>query len=186
MLALYIDELDRLPAELRAGDLPWLLTEGLEERLSPIAGIDPSASVAATAVIEGPVRVGARCSIGPGAVLRGGVWLDDDVRIGPSCEIKASLVFRRTAVAHLSYVGNSVLGSDVNLEAGAVLANHWNERGGAEIHVVRDGRAIATGVRKFGALIGDRARIGANAVTSPGTLLRPEAVVPRLALVEQT
>ena len=186
MLPAYIRELDRLPDALRAAALPWELTEALEARLIGMAGIDPSATVAPTAVLEGPVRVGARCSIGPGAVLRGGVWLDDDVRIGPSCEIKTSVFFRSTAVAHLSYVGNSVLGSDVNVEAGAVLANHWNERGGAEIHVVHDGRRIATGVHKFGALVGDGARIGANAVTSPGTLLPPGAVVPRLGLVEQT
>jgi bifunctional N-acetylglucosamine-1-phosphate-uridyltransferase/glucosamine-1-phosphate-acetyltransferase GlmU-like protein len=186
VLSAFIHDLGRLPPELRAGDLPWCLTEGIDDRLTAIAGIDRSASVAATAVIDGPVRVGARCGIGPGAVLRGGVWLDDDVRIGPSCEIKASLIFRSTTVAHLSYVGNSVLGSDVNLEAGSVLANHWNERAGAEIHVIYEGRTIATGVRKFGALIGDGARIGANAVTSPGTLLPPGAVVPRLGLIEQT
>jgi len=91
-----------------------------------------------------------------------------------------------TAIAHLAYVGNSVLGSGVNIEAGAVLANHWNERGGEDVRVRCDGRLLRTGVRKFGALVADGVCIGADAVTSPGTLLPPGAIVPRLGLVAQT
>jgi UDP-N-acetylglucosamine diphosphorylase / glucose-1-phosphate thymidylyltransferase / UDP-N-acetylgalactosamine diphosphorylase / glucosamine-1-phosphate N-acetyltransferase / galactosamine-1-phosphate N-acetyltransferase len=65
------------------------------------------------------------------------------------------------------------------MEAGAVLANHFSEHADKQIWVQVEGELTATGVTKFGALISDRSRIGANAVTSPGTLLTPGSVVPR-------
>jgi len=67
-----------------------------------------------------------------------------------------------------------------------VLANRFNERADKQIWVRIDGELIPTGVTKFGALIGDGSRIGANAVTSPGTLLPPGSMVPRLGLVDQS
>jgi len=144
-----------------------------------------SAVVHDSAVLTGPVIVSARCRIGPGALLRAGTWLDEDVTIGPHSEIKGSLIFTRSAAAHRNYVGDSIIGQDANLEAGAVLANHFNERTDKRIFVRLDGRTVATGLTKFGAALGDGTRIGANAVTTPGTLLPPGSVVPRLALVDQ-
>jgi UDP-N-acetylglucosamine diphosphorylase / glucose-1-phosphate thymidylyltransferase / UDP-N-acetylgalactosamine diphosphorylase / glucosamine-1-phosphate N-acetyltransferase / galactosamine-1-phosphate N-acetyltransferase len=73
----------------------------------------------------------------------------------------------------------------VNLEAGVVLANHYNERQDRSISVLRHGTAVPTGRVKFGAVLGDGCRLGANSVTSPGTLLPPGAIVPRLTLVDQ-
>jgi NDP-sugar pyrophosphorylase family protein len=144
-----------------------------------------SAVVHESAVLTGPVIVSAGCRIGPGAVLRAGTWLDEEVTIGPHSEVKGSLLFTRSAAAHRNYVGDSILGQDVNLEAGAVLANHFNERTDKRVFVRLDGRTAATGLTKFGAVLGDGTRIGANAVTTPGTLLPPHSVVARLALVDQ-
>jgi len=72
--------------------------------------------------------------------------LDCDVRVGPSCEVKASCVFRGSALAHLNYVGDSLIGAGVYLEAGAVLANHFNERRDKQIAVVFAARLVQTGV----------------------------------------
>jgi acetyltransferase-like isoleucine patch superfamily enzyme len=72
----------------------------------------------------------------------------------------------------------------VNLEAGVVLANHFNERADRQISAVLAGNAMPTGLEKFGAILGDGCRVGANSVTSPGTLLPPGTVVPRLTLIE--
>ena len=105
--------------------------------------------------------------------------------VGPHSEVKASLIFEGSVAAHRNYVGDSIIGQDVNLEAGAVLANHFNERADKRIFVRVGGQAAATGLTKFGAVLGDRTRIGANAVTTPGTLLPPGSVVPRLGLVDQ-
>jgi UDP-N-acetylglucosamine diphosphorylase / glucose-1-phosphate thymidylyltransferase / UDP-N-acetylgalactosamine diphosphorylase / glucosamine-1-phosphate N-acetyltransferase / galactosamine-1-phosphate N-acetyltransferase len=73
----------------------------------------------------------------------------------------------------------------VNLEAGSILANFRNERPDKEIRVRIGTELQATGVEKFGALVGDGARIGANAVIAPGALIRPGQVVPRLSLLDQ-
>ena len=143
-----------------------------------------SADVAESALLTGPVIISAGCRIGPGALLRAGTWLDEDVTIGPHAEIKASLIFMRSVAAHRNYVGDSIIGLDV--DAGqAVLALSFNERTDKRIFVRVGGQAVATGLTKFGAVLGDGTRIGANAVTTPGTLLPPHSVVPRLGLVDQ-
>ncbi len=162
-----------------------LRTLGAEFALADEVAVHREAVVETGAVIRGPAVVSAGCVVGAHAYLRGGVFLDRDVRVGPSCEVKASFVFQGAALAHLNYVGDSLIGSRVNIEAGAVLANRFNEREDKRIVVVAGGRVITTGVEKFGALVGDDSRIGANAVTTPGTLLPPRSVVRRLELVDQ-
>jgi len=137
------------------------------------------------AVIRAPAIVSDRCVVSANAYLREGVFLDREVRIGPSCEVRASFVFRGSALAHLNYVGNSLIGSGVNLEAGAILANHFNERQDKRITLVVGSRRVATDAEKFGALVGDGSCIGANAVTTPGTILPPRSIVGRLELVDQ-
>lgn len=82
-------------------------------------------------------------------------------------------------------MGDSLIGTDVNLEAGSVIANHHNDRSDKDVWVCDENVFFNTGVTKFGALIGDHSRIGANAVCSPGTVLPPHAIVRRLELVEQ-
>jgi UDP-N-acetylglucosamine diphosphorylase / glucose-1-phosphate thymidylyltransferase / UDP-N-acetylgalactosamine diphosphorylase / glucosamine-1-phosphate N-acetyltransferase / galactosamine-1-phosphate N-acetyltransferase len=151
----------------------------------PQIAVHRTAAVADSAEISGPAIIGPGTRVGPGAILRAGVWTDEQVTIGPHSEVKASLIFARSAAAHRNYVGDSIVGEDVNLEAGAVLANHFNEREDKRIFALVAGNATATGLVKFGAVVGDRCRIGANAVTSPGTLLPPGTVVARLALIDQ-
>ncbi len=153
--------------------------------VSSQVAVHRTAVVANTAEISGPAIIGPGCRVGPGAILRAGVWTDEQVTIGPHSEVKGSLIFAGAAIAHRNYVGDSVVGQDVNLEAGAVLANHFNERSDKRIFALVAGEAVATGLVKFGAVVGDRCRIGANAVTSPGTLLPPGTVVARLALIDQ-
>lgn len=143
------------------------------------------AVVEAGVVIRAPAIVSDGCVVSAHAYLREGVFLDREVRIGPSCEVRASFVFPGSALAHLNYVGNSLIGGGVNLEAGAILANHFNERQDKRITVVISGRRVATDAEKFGALVGDGSRIGANAVTTPGTILPPRSIVGRLELVDQ-
>ena len=144
-----------------------------------------SATVESGAVIKGPAVIGPRCFIAAGAYLRGGVWLEEACVIGPGAELKSSFVFGGSKLAHFNFVGDSILGSDVNLEAGSILANFRNERSNKEIKVRIGTQLHGTGVEKFGALVGDGVRIGANAVIAPGALIRPGQVVPRLSLLDQ-
>ncbi|HEX7550960.1 MAG TPA: LpxA family transferase [Candidatus Methylomirabilis sp.] len=192
-----VDALTTFPL-LASHDAPWsmvthaaalvcaaLRTLGLEYTITDAVAVHHTAVVEAGAVLRGPAIVSRGCVVAAHATLRGGAFLDEGVRIGPSCEVKASFVFRGSALAHLNYAGDSLIGADVNLEAGAVLANHFNERTDKRISVVIGGRIVPTGVEKFGALVGDGSRIGTNAVTTPGAIIRPKSIVGRLTLVDQ-
>jgi bifunctional N-acetylglucosamine-1-phosphate-uridyltransferase/glucosamine-1-phosphate-acetyltransferase GlmU-like protein len=129
--------------------------------------------------------ISANCFVAAHAYLRGGVILSENCTIGPGSEIKSSIIGRNSALAHFNFVGDSMIGSEVNFEAGAVIANHFNERKDKTIFIKCGAKIYKLPVQKFGALIGDRCRIGANAVLSPGTILDRETVVKRLALIEQ-
>lgn len=189
------DELASLGgAAAAAWSLPALmpqLIDTLIRRLDDgydIAGdiaIHRTAQVEPGVTLKGPMVIGPGCRIGAGAYLRGGVWLDEACVIGPGVEIKTSALFAGTRLAHFNFVGDALLGEDVNMEAGSIIANHRNESGGANVRVLHDGRVVDTGVAKFGALVGDGCRIGANAVIAPGALLRPGTIVERLALIDQ-
>ena len=178
---------------------PWNMISHLPDLLiQEIAHLDPqqfriehqiaihrSATVEAGAILKPPMIIHANCRIGAHAYLRGGVCLGSNVNIGPSCEIKASVIAQQSAIAHLSFVGDSLIGSAVNVEAGAVFANHYNERMDKTIRIFYLGNKIETNVIKFGALVGDKVKIGANAVLSPGTILAKGQVVGRLELIAQ-
>jgi len=147
--------------------------------------IHRTATIEPGAVLKGPLIVGPGCFVAAGAYLRGGCWLDANCIVGPGAELKSSFVFAGSKLAHFNFVGDSILGRGVNLEAGAIVCNYRNERADKEIRVCIGDQRVATGVDKFGALIGDGARIGANAVVAPGALLAAATVVPRAALLDQ-
>ncbi|MBT5871921.1 MAG: LpxA family transferase [Candidatus Latescibacteria bacterium] len=148
--------------------------------------IHPGAIISDSAVIDGPALISNGCELKTNAYLREGVMLAPGCIIGSAVELKASVIGEGTALAHFNYVGNSVLGSRVNMEAGAVVANHHNESPGKSVVINYAGDTVNTGAMKFGALVGDDSKVGANAVLSPGTILLPETVVGRLALIDQS
>jgi NDP-sugar pyrophosphorylase family protein len=131
------------------------------------------------ALLKGPLIIGAECFIASGSLLRGGCWLGAGCIIGPGAELKTSFVFSGSKLAHFNFVGDSVLGHGVNLEAGSIVANYRNERADKEVLVRIEGQLQRTGCDKFGALLGDQCRIGANAVLAPGALLAAARVVGR-------
>ncbi len=149
--------------------------------------IHRSARIEPGAVLKGPLILGAGCFVASGAYLRGGNWVDANCSLGPGVELKSSFVFAGTALAHFNFVGDSVLGAGVNLEAGSIVCNHRNERADKIIQVRsgKGGTLQPTGCEKFGALMGDGVRVGANAVIAPGALLVPGHVVGRAALLDQ-
>jgi NDP-sugar pyrophosphorylase family protein len=175
------------------GGAPWNVTQHAPERVAAIIreiGGDYdlrdgtaghfTAVVESGATLKGPIVIVHRCVVAGSALLRGGVFLDEDCIVGPAVELKSTFLFKGAKVAHLSFVGDSVLGAAVNLEAGSVVANYRNE---LEIEVA--GEVIDSGVDKFGALIGDGSRVGANAVIAPGAIVPRNSRVPRLGLIDQ-
>lgn len=167
------------------------IVHGLLDGLGSDFRIEGGIAVHRTATVEGgaslkpPVIVGPRCLVAQGSMIRDGCWVDEDCVMGPGSELKTAILFRGSKLAHFNFVGDSVLGADVNLEAGAIIANHRNELAEKEILIVHGDRTIETGTTKFGALVGDGTRIGANAVVAPGAILAPRTIVERLALIDQ-
>lgn len=141
--------------------------------------IHRSAIVEPGALLKPPLIISADCFIASGALLRGGCWLDAHCIIGPGAELKTSFVFSGSKLAHFNFVGDSVLGHGINLEAGSIVANYRNERDDKEVQVRVAGLLQRTGCDKFGALLGDQCRIGANAVLAPGAVLAPASVIGR-------
>ena len=137
------------------------------------------------AVIKGPAIIGPNSFVAAGAYVRGGCWLEADCILGPGAELKSSFVFGGSKLAHFNFVGDSVLGSEVNFEAGSIIANYRNESADPTISFIYRGERVDAGAEKFGAVVGDRTRIGANAVIAPGAILPPDTIVPRLSLVDQ-
>jgi bifunctional N-acetylglucosamine-1-phosphate-uridyltransferase/glucosamine-1-phosphate-acetyltransferase GlmU-like protein len=198
-VARYVADMASTPWAACADLEPWLLVSQVAERvlqrlqqlqrdeynLTADVAVHRSATIEGGAVLKGPLIVGARCWVASGATLRGGNWIAEDCTFGPGTELKSSFIFAGTKLAHFNFVGDSILGAGVNLEAGSIICNHRNERADKQIFVVRDGALHATGVSKFGALVGDRCRIGANAVVAPGALLAAGTVVARTQLIDQ-
>lgn len=173
----------------RASHFIYQLIESISKDefiISDGIAIHASASIEPGAILKKPAIIGPKCLIAAGAYIREGCWLEDSCFLGPGTEVKSSFIFKGSRLAHFNYVGNSIIGQDVNLEAGSIIANHYNERVDKEIYVIRNGQKVHTGVTKFGALVGDGCRIGANAVIAPGSLMLPKQIVGRLALFEQS
>lgn len=147
--------------------------------------IHQTAVIGHNVTIKAPAILSENCFVGANSYLRNGVYLAPGAKVGISCEVKTSVILEGSAVAHFNFIGDSIIGHDVNIEAGAILANHYNERKDDTVFVCIDGQRVSTGLHKFGALVGDDSRIGANAVLSPGTLLKAGSIVGRLELVEQ-
>jgi len=146
--------------------------------------IHKTADVEATAVVRGPAIIEAGARVGCNALIRNGAFVGRDSIVGAHCEFKNSVIMQGSACGHLNFVGESLIGSGVNLEAGAVLANHYNELKDKNVWVKNGDELIDTGHIKFGSIIGDGSRIGANAVLYPGIILPKNTVIERLELVK--
>lgn len=179
--------------------LPWQITANLDEIIQQILpSLDPkdyfidqrqaihkTAIVEPTAQLKGSMIIGPECFIANGSLVRGGVILDAACTIGHGSELKTAILFAGAKLAHLNFVGDSILGAAVNIEGGAVIANYRNEWVNKEIKVFYQNQYIATGIVKFGALIGDHSRVGANAVIAPGAILKPSTIVKRGEVIDQ-
>lgn len=127
------------------------------------------------AYIKGPAVIGKNCFIAHGAYIRDNVILGNNVQVGHPSEIKNSVIVGNTAVAHLNYICDSILGSNINVGAGAKTANLRLDDKNVRVKVGEE--FIDTGLRKFGAIIGDGCKIGVNAVLNPGTVLGKRCLV---------
>jgi NDP-sugar pyrophosphorylase family protein len=162
----------------------------LRGTVAPGAFVGPDVSLAEGAVVEPGAYVAGPTVIGPGAVVRHGAYVRGFAVVGARCivghasEVKSSVLFDDSAAPHFAYVGDSILGRRVNIGAGTKLSNfglfsfpelftgHL-----PSIQLTIDGTVYDTGMPKLGAILGDDAQTGCNAVTAPGCLVGPRTVV---------
>lgn len=116
-------------------------------------------------VIEGNVLIGKNCHIGPNCYIRGNTSIGDNSIIGNAVEIKNSIIYPHARISHLSFVGDSIIGSHVNLGAGTIISNFRHD--GKNHRMMIAGELVDTGREKMGAIIGDGVRTGINTSIYP-------------------
>jgi bifunctional UDP-N-acetylglucosamine pyrophosphorylase/glucosamine-1-phosphate N-acetyltransferase len=171
---------------------PWDILEANKRILNKIKA-EILGEVSEKATLIGKVYVAKNAKIKPGSVIEGPAFIDEEVEVGPNslirpytslgkkskigncCEVKNSVIMNNAKIAHLSYIGDSVIGEFCNIGAGVKIANlKLNEE---TVKVIIKGKKVDTGRRKLGAFLGDNVKIGINASIMPGVKIGPSAII---------
>lgn len=150
-------------------DLGEKLDKGEYNEISPKVWIHKSASVAPTAYIGAPCIIGAETEIRHCAFIRGSALVGRGCVIGNSVELKNVIIFDEVQVPHFNYAGDSILGYKSHMGAGSITSNVKSDQTLVTVNT-GEGR-IETGLKKFGAILGDFVEIGCNSVLNPGTVI---------------
>jgi len=154
---------------------------GLENKCEGVAFIGENVFIGEGTVVEdgamikGPAIIGRNCQIRHNAYIREHVLIGDNCTVGNSTELKNALLFNNAVAPHFNYLGDSILGFKAHVGAGVILSNFKSFPGNIMIEL--DGKPFDTGLRKFGALIGDHAEVGCNSVLNPGSIIGRNSVV---------
>lgn len=135
----------------------------------------PDVKLPTYCTIIGPCWIGPGTEIRPGAFIRGNVIVGAGCVLGNACEFKNCLLMDKVQVPHFSYVGDSILGNGAHLGAGAICSNLRLDQKAVSVRTFE--RVYDTGLRKFGAILGDAAEVGCNSVLNPGSVLGKRALV---------
>lgn len=131
--------------------------------------IAKSAKVAPTAFIGGPAIIGKETEVRHCAFIRGAAIVGDNSVVGNSVELKNVILFNNVQVPHYNYVGDSILGYKSHMGAGSITSNLKSDR---SLVVIKNGdEKLETGLKKFGAMLGDHVEVGCNSVLNPGTVI---------------
>jgi bifunctional UDP-N-acetylglucosamine pyrophosphorylase/glucosamine-1-phosphate N-acetyltransferase len=144
-----------------------------DARVEGAVVVEEGATVESGVVIEGPAIVREGASVGPNAYVRGATVLGPNAHVGHAVEVKNSVLMEGATAGHLAYVGDSILGPDVNLGAGTTIANLRHD--GEHVRHTVKGERVSTGRRKFGAVLGEGAKTGVNTSINAGVTLSPGA-----------
>lgn len=137
--------------------------------------LDEGSIIRSGVYIKGPVHIGKNCDIGPNSYIRGKSYFADNVHVGNAVEIKNTIIMENTNVSHLSYVGDSILGSNCNIAAGTNIANLRFDNKTVKTNVKN--KKEDTGRRKLGAIVGDGVKTGINSSLSPGVKIGTESTI---------
>ena len=161
---------------------PWEALKGIKDFILELGGtlgneyreisksvwVHSTAKIAPTAYLGAPCIIGANTEVRHCAFIRGSALIGEGCVIGNSVEVKNAIIFDETQVPHFNYVGDSILGWHAHMGAGAVTSNVKSDK---SLVVVHGDENIETGIKKFGAMLGDFAEIGCNSVLNPGTVI---------------
>ncbi len=143
--------------------------------------IAKSAKVAPTASLNGPLIIDEDAEVRHCAFVRGNAIVGKGAVVGNSTELKCTLIFDKVQVPHYNYVGNSVLGFKSHMGAGSITSNLKSDKSLVTVNV--DGEKVETGMKKFGAILGDCVEVGCNSVMNPGTVIGKNTNVYPLSMV---
>lgn len=146
--------------------------------------IAKSATVAPSATVNGPTIIGKNTELRTGAFIRGAVIVGEGCVVGNSCELKNAILFDSVQVPHFNYIGDSILGYRSHTGAGAITSNVKSDK--SLVSVKTDGEPINTGLKKFGAMLGDFVEVGCNSVLNPGTVVGRNTNIYPLSSVRGT
>ncbi len=161
-------------------------TLSTDEYYSPSDGvwIAKSATVAANATINAPCIIGKNTEVRTGAFIRGNALVGEGCVVGNSCELKNAILFDSVQVPHFNYIGDSILGYRSHTGAGAITSNVKSDK--TLVKVKTENGFIETGLKKFGAMLGDFVEVGCNSVLNPGTVIGKNTNVYPLSCVRGT
>ena len=164
-------------------ELGTSLSEEEYEKVGENIWIAKTATVAPTAYIKGPAIIGKNAEIRHCAFIRGKVIVGECSVVGNSTELKNVILFNKVQVPHYNYVGDSILGYKAHMGAGSITSNVKSDK---KLVVVKDGKEkIETGLKKFGAMIGDEAEVGCGSILNPGTVIGKNSNIYPLSSVRK-
>ena len=162
---------------------PWQALAGIQDliltlgptlgeeytEVAPTVWVHKTAQVAPTAYLGAPCIIGANTEVRHCAFIRGSALVGDGCVVGNSVELKNVILFDCVQVPHYNYVGDSILGYKSHMGAGSLTSNAKSDK--TPVVVKNGGEAIPTGLKKFGAMVGDFVEVGCNSVLNPGTVV---------------
>jgi NDP-sugar pyrophosphorylase family protein len=151
------------------------------EQISDQIWVARDCRIAPTACLNGPLIIGHETEVRHCAYIRGSALIGDGCVVGNSTEIKNCILFNLVQVPHFNYVGDSILGFKAHMGAGSITSNVKGDH--SPINLRLGDASMPTGLKKFGALLGDFVEVGCNSVLNPGTIIGRNSQIYPLALV---
>lgn len=158
-----------------------LLSKDEYEEIKENVWAAKSAVIFPTAYLNGPVIIGKNTEVRHGAFIRGSSLVGDSAVVGNSTELKNVILFNNVQVPHYNYVGDSILGYRSHMGAGSITSNVKSDK--TLVTVKYQGEKITTGLKKFGAILGDCVEVGCNSVLNPGSIICPNSNIYPLSMV---
>lgn len=162
-------------------DLGSTLSTDEYDKVGEDIWIAKSAKVAKTAYINGPCIIGKNTEVRHCAFIRGNALVGEGCVVGNSTELKNVIIFNCVQVPHYNYVGDSVLGYKSHMGAGSITSNVKQDKTLVTVNV--NGTKVDTGLKKFGAMLGDNVEVGCNSVLNPGTVVGRHSNIYPLSMV---